>query len=180
MNRSLAAVAAILALAGCGEETTEPKTADEIISEASKLEKPRPGQYQTNVKMLEFSVPGLPDAQAEQLKGMMGNASAQASSYCLTEQDAAKGFEEPIRQMTEGTGQMKCEFKDFDVNGGKIAAALTCSGRQGLTADIALDGTASADESSMQMEMSQKSAMLPGGELKMVIQMNSKRIGDCA
>ena len=179
-NGQIAAAAfALVALAGCGEEKSQPKTADEVISEAGELAKPRPGQYQTAVELIEFSVPGLPAQQAEQLKGMMTNASAKASSYCLTQAEADKGFEDSIRKMTEGTGGMKCTFKDFDVDGGKLTAALTCSGQQGMSADIAVDGTTSPDGSSMRMKMVQKAAMIPGGEMRMDMKMDSTRIGDC-
>ncbi len=178
MHRSLAAVA-VLALAACGGEARKPVTADEVIAEAGELEKPRPGQYRTEVELIEFSVPGLPAAQAEQLKGMMGGVSAEGTAFCLTEQEAGKGFEDSIRKMTEGTGGMKCEFADFDVDGGKIDAALSCSGQQGLSAEIALAGTAGAESSAMRMTMVQKAAMIPGGEIRMEMTMNSRRVGDC-
>jgi len=179
MHRTFIAAAALLAIAGCGEEKKEPKTADEIISEAGKLEKPRPGQYQTTAELVSFEVPGLPAAQAEQIKGMMGKVSGQASAYCLTEEEAGKGYEDSIRKMTEGTGGMKCEFEDFAVDGGKMNAALTCKGPQGMTAEMNLDGTTSAEASAMRMKMIQKAAMIPGGEMRMEMKMESKRIGDC-
>ena len=176
---ALTASAAFLILTACGEEKTEPRTADEVIAEAGELEQPRPGQYRTSVELIEFSVPGLPAGQAEQLKSMMGNASAQGSTYCLTEQEAGKGFEESIRKMTEGSGEMKCEFGRFAVDGDEIDAALTCKGPQGVTADITLAGNAGAESSSMQMKMVQKAAMLPGGEMRMQMKMDSARVGDC-
>jgi hypothetical protein len=179
MNRLLPAAAVFLALAGCSEEAKEPRTADEVIAEASELEKPRAGQYQTAVELIDFSVPGLPAQQAEQMKSVMGKATAQGNTYCLTEQEARKGFEESIRKMTEGSGGMKCDFEDFAVDGGKIVAALTCQGPQGLTAQIDLDGTTSAEASAMHMTMAQKAAMIPGGEMRIEMKMNSKRIGDC-
>lgn len=173
------AILAFVALAACGEAKKEPKTADEVIAEAGELEKPLPGQYQTTVELVDFSVPGMPAAQAEQMKSMMGDVSANASGYCLTDEEAGKGFEDSLRKMTEGSGGMKCEFEDFDVDGGKIAAALTCKGPQGMNADIALDGTASAEGSAMRMKMIQKAAMIPGGEMRMEMKMSSKRVGDC-
>lgn len=179
MRRQIIAAAALVALAGCGEEKKEPVTADEVIAESGELETPRPGQYRTTVEIVDVSIPGLPAAQAEQMKSMMGNMSAQASAYCLTEQEARKGFEDSIRKMTEGSGGMKCEFEDFAVDGGKIAAALACQGPQGMSADIALDGTASAEASAMRMKMTQKTAMIPGGEMRMEMKMDSRRVGDC-
>ena len=167
------------ALAACGEEKKEPRTAEEVIAEAGSLERQRPGQDETTVEVVEFSVPGLPAGQAEQIKSMMGGMSGQASKFCLTEAEADNGFEEPIRKMTEGTGQMKCEFDAFDVDRGKIDADLTCSGPQGMSAEIALNGTAEAEASSMNMTMVQKASMIPGGEMRMEMKMDSRRIGDC-
>lgn len=182
MNRALIAAVSLLALASCGsndEEPAVPRTADEVIAEAGKLEQPLPGRYETKVNVIDFMVPGLPKAQAEQMKSMMGRANREGSSYCLTPEEAKKGFEESIRKMTEGTGQMKCEFDRFAVDGGKLDAALTCSAPQGMTSDIALDGTTSAEASTMHMEMTQRAKMIPGGEMRMEMRMTSRRIGDC-
>ncbi|WP_162935760.1 DUF3617 domain-containing protein [Tsuneonella amylolytica] len=182
MSKPLAAVAAVLAplfvLAACGSES-EPRTAEEVVAEAGKLEKPRPGQYETQVELLEFSVPGLPPKQAEQLRSMMGNVQEKASSYCLTQAEADKGFEDSIRKMTEGTGGMKCEFDKFDAGGGKLDAALSCTGGQGLNSTITIDGTTGAEASTMNVRMAQKAPMIPGGEVVMRMRMDSKRTGDC-
>lgn len=174
------ALLSALSLTACGDEKKEPKTAEEVIAEAGGIERQRPGQYETKVEVLEFTIPGLPAQQAEQMKSMMGGISGQTSSFCLTEAEAEKGFEEPIRKMTEGSGQMKCEFAEFDVDGGKIDADLTCEVPQGMSAEIALDGTASAEASSMNMSMVQKAAMIPGGEMRMRMKMDSRRVGDCS
>lgn len=179
MHRPLIVVATLLSLTACNSEPAEPRTADEVIAEAGKLDAPRPGQYETSVEMIDFSIPGLPAQQAEQMKSMMGGMGGKASAHCLTPEEAEKGFEESVRKMTEGTGEMDCEFAKFAVDGGKLDAALTCKGPQAMTAEIALAGTASAEASSMRMKMVQKAAMIPGGEVRMEMQMNSRRIGEC-
>lgn len=179
MIRPISAIAAILALAACGSEPGEPRTAEEVVAEAGTLEKPRPGQYSTSVELTEFSVPGLPPQQAEQLRAMMGNVQQEGSSYCLTEAEANKGFEETVKRMTEGNGQMKCTFDRFEAEGSKLDAALSCTGPQGMDAKIALNGTTGAEASSMRMKMSQKAPMIPAGEMRMEMKMDSKRTGDC-
>lgn len=179
MRTAVIAIAATLALTACGQEASEPKTADEVVAEAGKLEKPQPGEYETKVELVEFSVPGLPQQQAEQMKAMMAGAQEKANRYCLTEAEAAKGFEDSIRKMTEGDGRMKCDFKKFAVDGGKLDAALACNGPQGMTADLAMDGTASSQASAMHMTMVQKAPMIPGGEMRMEMNMTSRRVGDC-
>ena len=180
MKHSLAIAAfAALALASCGKEEKKSVTRDEVIAEAGELAQPLPGQYETRVTMLDFSIPGLPDDQAEKIKGMMGNVGNQTSSYCLTPEEAKKGFEESVRKMGQGQGGLKCDFSKFDVDGAKIAAEMTCSGQQGMTSEMKLDGTATTKSTSMRMAMTQKAAMIPGGEMRMEMQMDSRRTGDC-
>jgi hypothetical protein len=180
MKRSLAfAVLATVALASCGKEEKKPVSSEKVIAEAGKLAQPQAGQYETKVKMLDFSVPGLPAEQAEKIKGMMGNVGNQTSTYCLTPDEAKKGFEESVRKMGQGQGGLKCDFNKFDVDGAKIAAEMTCSGQQGMTSEMKLDGTATAQSTSMHMAMTQKAPMIPGGEMRMEMQMDSRRTGDC-
>jgi len=171
---------AVLALAACGKEPAEPKTADEVIAEAGELEQPEPGQYQTKVELLAFEVPGLPPEQAEKMKSMMGNVGGQQASYCLTEEDAKKGFEESVRKMSQGQGGLDCKFAEFDVDGGRLAAEMTCATAQGVTSTMTLDGSATSNSTSMTMDIKQKAAMIPGGEMRMKMKMDSKRTGDCA
>lgn len=181
MTRSLAFFAlATLALASCGKEENKPVTREKVIAEAGELAQPLPGQYETKVTLIDFSIPGLPADQADKIKGMMGNVGNQTSSYCLTPEEAKKGFEESVRKMSEGQGGLKCDFSKFDVDGAKIAAEMACSGQQGMTSEMKLDGTATAENTSMRMAMTQKAAMIPGGEMRMVMQMDSRRTGDCA
>lgn len=168
-----------LALAGCGETADQPKTAEEVVAEAGKLAQPEPGLYETKVKMLEFSVPGLPADQAERLKSMMGGMDRNTSTFCLTPDEAKKGFEESIRKMSEGQGGLECAFDKFDVDGGDLTAEMSCKGPQGMTSTIALDGTATSQSTSMHMKMAQKAGMIPGGEVRMEMQMDSRRTGDC-
>ena len=179
--KHLLAIAALsaLALAACDKKTAEPRTADQIVAEAGELAQPRPGQYETKVKLLEFSVPGLPAAQADKIKAMMGNVGGETSSYCLTPAEAKKGFEDSIRKMGEGQGGLKCAFDTFDVDGGKLTAEMTCTGAQGMQSAMKLDGTATAEGTSMHMAMTQKASMIPGGEMRMEMQMDSRRTGDC-
>lgn len=183
MHRSVAAASFALALAGCGQgagEEPEPKSTAEVIAEAGKLAKPQPGQYRTTVELIEFSVPGLPQSQAERLRSMMGsNLGDRSSTYCLTPAEADKGFEDMIRKMSEGQGGMACEFARFDVDGGAIDAQMTCKGAQGMQSAVTMKGTATSQGTSMRMAMTQTAEMLPGGEMKMDLQLDSRRTGDC-
>jgi len=181
MHRTLTVTAiAAFALSGCGDQAATPKTADEVIAEAGELEQPQPGQYETKVELLAFEVPGLPPEQAEKMKSMMGGISGKSSSYCLTPEEAKKGFEESVRKMSQGQGGLDCKFVEFEVDGGTLAAEMTCAGPQGLTSTMTLAGSATSNSTSMTMDVRQKAAMIPGGEMRMKMKMDSKRVGDCA
>ncbi|MFN3511025.1 MAG: DUF3617 domain-containing protein, partial [Tsuneonella troitsensis] len=80
----------------------------------------------------------------------------------------------------EGSDGMKCAFDKFDADGGKLDAAMTCQGPQGMNSEITLDGTAGAEASDMRMAMVQKGSMIPGGEMRMEMRMKSRRTGDCS
>jgi hypothetical protein len=181
MKRTLAIAAlATVALAACGKQEKKAVTHEKVIAEAGELAQPLPGQYETKVEMLEFSIPGLPADQVERMKGMMGNVGNRTSSYCLTPEDAKKGFAESVRKMGQGQGGLKCDFNKFDVDGAKIAAEMACTGQQGITSEMKLDGTATARSTSMHMAITQKAPMIPGGEMRMEMQMDSRRTGDCS
>jgi hypothetical protein len=181
MMRSATATTLLIALAlgACGKESKQPRTTEQVVAEAGELAKPQPGLYDTKVSLLNLSVPGLPADQADRIRSMMGNVGGDPSRSCLTKEEADKGFEESIRKLGQAQGGLKCEFTKFDVNGDKIHADMKCTGPQGMESDMVLDGTASAQQTSMHMAMTQKAAMIPGGEMHMEMQMDSKRVGDC-
>ena len=175
--RLVLAFASLVALAGCGAK--ESVSADEVIAEAGKLEKPLPGQYVTSVRLIDFSVPGIPPKQADQLKSMMGGVGGQSGGYCLTQAEADKGFEDGIRKMTEG-GAMTCAYDRFKVEGNRLAGALRCTGREGMKSTITIDGTAGREANELHLVMDQNAPMIPGGTMRMELEMASRRTGDCA
>lgn len=178
MPRRRLMIALTLALGACGQ-SGEKKSADEVMAEAGELAKPLAGQYRTEVELLEFSVPGLPPAQADKLRSMMGNVASQASTYCLTQAEADKGFEEAIRKMTQGENGLKCAFNKFDASGTRMDAALSCTGQGGLTSQMTIGGTVAPDKSDMRMDVRQKAPMIPGGEMRMGMRMKAQRTGPC-
>ena len=175
-----AAPLAALLLAGCGDDPSEPKTADEVIAASKGLTKPRPGQYLSSAEVIDFTVPGLPADQAARMKEMMGGMAGQETSYCLTAAEADKGFEDAVRKMGEGSNGMKCEFGRFDVSGNDLDAELACTGPQGMNATMKMDGTMAAESSEMHMDMTQKAPGIPGGEMHIEMRMKSRRVGECS
>lgn len=176
-NSGLGAVALLFVLAGCGEKAGSDAAGDagkvsqdQVASRARDLVKPEPGLYRATVEIQEFAIPGAPPQVAAMMRDSA--VSAQATEYCLTPEDVAKGYEESIRKSQQG----ECEYKRFDVDGGKIEAALTCTD-QGRTVDLALSGTGDATSSDMAMTM--KMDMGGMGEGTIRARSRSERIGDC-
>jgi len=97
-----------------------------------------------------------------------------AMAYCLTQEEADKGFEEMAKESQNGD----CTMKRFDIDGGKIDAQMTClAGGQGEM-NITMDG--SGTSTSMDMQVTMEGSMPGMGEAKMVLRSKSERIGDCS
>ncbi len=168
-----------LALAACGSEPGTPKTADEIAEAAEDLVKPTPGLYRSTATITEFEVPGLPAEQAAQMRDMMGGASGQSSESCMTQEQADEGFRNVAKQLGEGQGGVKCEFSEFEAAGSDLDASLKCTGPGGVDVTMDMDGTIEKERSEIAMAMTQKGAGIPGGEVRVGMQIKSERIGDC-
>lgn len=171
--------AAALSLAACSSEPDGPPSAEDVAEAAENLVKPTPGLYRSTANITQFEIPGLPPEQAAQMKEMMGSAASQSSESCLTEEQAKDGFKTMAKQLGEGQQGVKCEFAKFDAKGSKLDADLTCSGPGGVKVNMGMVGDIEPTQSTMTMTMSQKNAAIPGGEVRMVMEVKSERIGDC-
>lgn len=181
--RSLAIVlggSALLALAGCGESDSGSADADgdsevSVAEAADRVEsagiKPDPGQYRMTMEILEFTVPGAPAGMADMMRQEMGN---QTSEYCLTPEDAERGYEEMARQSQQSD---ECTFSRFDVDGGNIDAEMTCNTPQQGTMTMTLQGEGTATASTMNMTM--RGDFSGMGEMTMRARASHERIGDC-
>ncbi|HMO69215.1 MAG TPA: DUF3617 domain-containing protein [Novosphingobium sp.] len=163
-----------LALAGCnaGDEPRSQAEAEEV---ARQMVKPMPGLYRSTSRLVSFDVPGMPPAQAEQLRQMF-STTAQGREYCLTPEEAGQGMEGALKKLAEG----KCSYDRFNADGEVLDAKLTCETGRDMKATIAMKGTMSADGSQMRMEVEQSMPGAPGGSsVKMVAEIASERIGEC-
>lgn len=163
-----------LALAACGERGGDTAgstvTAEEVASRASDYVKPEPGLYRTSIEILEVDIPNAPPQVREMMKSSA--ASNQTHEYCVTPQDVEKGLEQAIRKSQQGD----CDYKKFEVAGGRIDAVMTCR-QQGQTVDMTMSGSGTATSSDMEMTMKMQ---MPGvGESTIRSRSRSERIGDC-
>lgn len=163
-----------LALAGCNQADTGPKTMEEAQEEAAKLERPEPGLYSQTMKVTKFEVPEAPEAMKAQMKAAMGEA--QQTEFCLTEEMSQKGFEEMFREVgNEG----ECKYQTFTVAGGKLDAVLECESPQQGKGTIKMAGNVGSDGSDVTVEVNTTNPASPMGNSVIGMQMVSKRIGDC-
>ncbi|OCC25005.1 hypothetical protein MB02_06095 [Croceicoccus estronivorus] len=171
-----APLAAALLLAGCGKSDEGPKTPEQAVAEAAKMEKPEPGKYRSSVKVLEFDVPGLPPEQAKQMKAMMSAQQTQTHEFCLTADDVEKGYKEMIKKSSEGN----CSFDRFDASSNTLDAQMTCDMGQGTKASMTMNGTTSATGSNMVMDINHSAPQIPGGEMHTKMEVTNERIGECS
>lgn len=177
MRYPIIAATLSLALAACssGEEEAgsgETISTEEVAERARNAVRPEPGLYRATVEVLEVDIPGAPEGTADMMKRMMGD-SRNTSEYCLTQEDVDRGFEEMARNSQEGD----CSFERFDVDGGDIDAAMTCSVQGGRTMRMTMQGTGGTTSSEMTMSMETD---MPGmGAANMRMKATHQRIGEC-
>lgn len=172
--RVIASLALILALAACDSPDKGPKSLDEAKAEAAQLARPEPGQYRQTTRFTKFEVPGAPKEMVDQIKGMMQGA-GQTSTYCLTEADSEKGFEEMFKKVGEGT----CKYDRFDASASTIDAVLVCDTGGGASARMAMNGTVGPSGSTVKVDVDQTNDKSPMGNAKIAMEVKSTRLGDC-
>jgi major membrane immunogen (membrane-anchored lipoprotein) len=174
--RSIVALplAAAVLLTAC-DSGDEPKSVEEVKQEMAGMVKPRPGLYRSTSKVVSFEVPGMPAAQAERMKQMF-STTEKGTEFCLTPQEADKGFEEMTKKLAEGN----CTYDRFETEGDRLDAKLTCETGEKMKATIEMKGTMGAEGSQMTMSVNQTPPGVPkGGAVKMVAEVASRRVGDC-
>lgn len=150
-----------------------PITMEEATRRAGGIEKPQPGKYRASVEVLDISLPGAPPQVLEQMNAMK-SAGAQTREYCLTPDQADKGFAEMIRQANT---DKSCSFSKFDAQGGRIDAVMNCSRPGQGSGRMVMQGTGSKTASDMTMTMD---IAAPGGNtMTMKMRSQQERIGDC-
>lgn len=166
-------LAAAAFLTAC-DSADEPKSPEQVQQEMAGLDRPAPGLYRTTSKVVDFQVPGMDPAQAERMRGMFSTA-GEGREYCLTKEEADKGWEEATKKLAEGN----CKYDRFEASGGTLDARLSCETGQDMRSTIEMKGTITSDGSQMTMSVDQSAAELPGGGIKMIAEVASQRIGDC-
>lgn len=160
--KNIAALAVLgMALSACsgGDVSTADADADSdgevslneaaAVAEASGM-KPQPGKYRVT----------------SDLGGMTTNV-----EYCLTQEEAARGFEEMMQEGQEGD----CSYEKFELAGGDLDAVLICKTDAG-DMRMAMAGEVSPTASDLEMTMQ---GNMGGINVDMTMKAKQERIGDC-
>jgi hypothetical protein len=173
-----AALAAVL-LTGCGgpepEEKSAPKSMVDAKAEASKIERPRPGQYRQVVEITRFEMPSLPKEDSDRMAAMA--KTKQETEFCLTKEESEKGFRDMFQDVGKGG---ECRYSRFEVGGGKVNAQLDCASVTEGTATFVLAGNVSAEGSDVTIDADMQNPSSPTGTAKIGMHMKTERLGDCA
>lgn len=175
---------AALVLAGCGGGEPEQAGAEgeamspeQVASEMGEVVQPRPGQYETQVELLDLSMPGMPQAQTDQMRQIIGDRLAVGSAFCLTEQEAAQGPERMLQELAAAD----CVFNSFEMDDGSLSADMQCASAEGMEGNYLLEGEMTAESSTMTMRIDQSLPGVPGGgQMQLEMRVTSQRTGECA
>lgn len=147
---------------------TTDEARDAIAANGGSI-KPQPGQYKMTMSVAKMDIPNAPKGMAD----MMGDGFGMNFNYCLTEEEADKGFEESLRKGREDN----CTYERMNLDGGKIDVAMKCSDPDSGRMEGTMTGTVSPTK--MDLTFKGKQQMGPMGDAEMEMTIQHERIGDC-
>lgn len=159
---TVAALGVALAISGCGKSENAGGT---VKREA--------GNWKTDVKLVKFEVPGMPEEMKAGMTQMLEGASGM--DQCFTQEQVDK--EDIAAELAKGPGNGgECTWSKKDVSGGKVDVAGTCTAN-GQTVDMAMNGTIDAKKTDV--TVTTKGKIPTGGDMEMIMQMTSTHTGPC-
>ena len=163
---TVAAIGALVAVAGCSGGKTENQNAGGTVKREA-------GNWKTDVKLVKFEVPGLPEGAKDAMSQQL--ASASGMDQCFTQEQVDK--EDIASELAKGpNGGGECTWSKKDVAGGKIDVAGTCTAN-GQTVEMAMAGTMEAKKTDV--TITTKGKVPTGGDMEMVMQMTQTHTGPC-
>lgn len=173
-------LAAAILLAACGGGADDlaadgEVTEDELAAALDDAVRPLPGQYRTAIELIEFDIPGMPEAMKGQMRQLVAGEFAQGNEFCMTPEEAAQNG---AREMAESLAEGNCTFSRFSVAGGNLDADMQCADENGVASHVVMAGTMAADSSDVTMDLEQEVAQ--AGKVRLKMRAQTQRIGDCA
>ena len=178
MRQTALIIAASLTLAACGDTSADADGDGEIsmaeaAAKSADMVRPQPGQYRATVEFVDIDIPDAPQQVQDMMRGMFDQG-PQVHEYCLTQEEADKGFEEMARQAQDNE---ECTFEKFDAAGGQIDAIMNCNAEGQGMARMTMKGTGSETSSNMTMTVDAEGP--DGRTMTMTMTSAQERIGDC-
>jgi len=177
--RAVLLIACALPLAACNKgpdvnvkNASVEEVAQKVRAAAGNEALIQPGRWETKVTVMDMQIPGMPPQMADRMKQTMAKVQDATIHTCLTEADVKR----PKEDFFAGKSK-NCRYDHFTMSGGKIDAAMQCSGEAGGTMSMTVNGTYSSDsyEATMAMDM----AGGREGGMKMKSHTESHRVGQC-
>jgi hypothetical protein len=132
----------------------------------------RPGLWESSVELESIDIPGMPPQAVEGMKKTMASAISGHRS-CLTAEQARR----PSEDFFAGA-EGNCRYDKFSMDDGKMSGTMRCGGPRGGTQLIQFDGNYQAEQYEMRMASTVEGASA-AGPMKMVMRMQSRRVGEC-
>ncbi len=169
---SAAAGAALcVLLAGCGGgdgETGHETSANEVAQQLSQL-RIEPGLWERSTEVLSVSAPGMPREVASRTVGPRGGG-----RYCITPEQAAR----PNATFLATQQNSNCSYRDFTMQGGRIAGTMTCTGGR-VPGEVRTRMEGQYGPQSYDMRMHMRTDMESGEEMTTEIRVVGRRVGEC-
>ncbi|WP_428683893.1 DUF3617 domain-containing protein [Sphingopyxis sp.] len=169
---TVAVVGAALALAGCGKSDDAAGAKDGDTAAASSAPvKREAGNWKTEVKLVKFDMPGVPDNVKDQMSKQF--AAAGATDQCVTQEQVDK--EDLAGALSKGYGDA-CTWTKNQIGGGKLDVAGSCN-QAGQKVELAMAGTLAAKKTDILVTTKGKAPT--GGDMEMQLQVVSTNTGPC-
>ena len=133
----------------------------------------RPGQWESKEAIEEMEIPGMPASMQEQMKSTFAQHQPASFTSCLTPEEAKK----PKADFFAGKDN-NCRYDHFKMGDGKIDAKMRCDAGQAVQT-MEMAGTYSPESYTMTITSVRSGEPGPGGEVRMKMRMDAKRVGDC-
>lgn len=136
---------------------------------------PKAGEYSTDMTLLEFEMPGI-DAK---MKEQMGQMLPKGQTACLTDEKIKEGswdnLTDDMLKNMEADG--KCKRVRDNNTATKLDTEIKCSSPEEGEVTITMAGQTQSD--GMEATMSTIGKNAKGEAMKMIVEIKSKRVGDC-
>jgi hypothetical protein len=163
---------ALIGLAACNSEKTEPKpdmTADQVAEQLKDM-KIEPGQWEATNEIVSVDAPTMPGDVLKQIVGRKTTV-----SNCITPEQAAK----PTANFLAAQENNQCTYQDWSMQGGRMTGTMTCQGGQ-MPGKVVMTMAGAYGSTRYDLDMDMKTTGLPGG---MVMNIKAKttgrRTGEC-